>query len=137
MRSRSLKLTSLLPALALGAFVLSATGAPAVELEKQTSQADSVSISVKPVDVTAANWQFEVALNTHGGSLDDDLTKTATLLAAGKQYPAAGWEGSAAGGHHRKGVLSFKAVSPRPDAIELRIVRQGEAAPRTYQWKLK
>ena len=137
MRSRSLKLISLLPALALSAFVLSATGALAAGLEQQTSQANSVSISVKPVDISAATWQFEVALNTHGGSLDDDLAKTATLLAAGKQYPAAGWDGSAAGGHHRKGVLSFKAVSPPPDAIELRIVRQGETVPRTFSWKLK
>ena len=137
MRSRSLKLISLLPALALSAFVLSATGAVAAELEQQTSQASSVSISVKPVDVSSANWQFEVALNTHSGSLDDDLTKTATLLAAGKQYPATSWEGSAPGGHHRRGMLRFKAVAPRPDAIGLRIVRQGETAPRTFRWKLK
>ena len=136
MRSRFLKSFSFLPALALGALVLGATGAVAAGLEPQNSRADGVSISVKPADVASANWRFEVALNTHSGSLDDDLTKNATLIAAGKQYSPAAWEGSAPGGHHRRGVLSFKAVSPRPAAIELRIVRQGEAAPREFRWKL-
>ena len=137
MRSRIVKSFSFLPALALGAFVLSTTGALAAGLEQQDSRANGVSISVTPADVAAANWRFDVRLTTHSGSLDDDLTKSAKLIAAGKQYAPAGWEGSAPGGHHRSGVLSFKAVSPRPAAIELRIVRQGEAAPREFRWKLK
>jgi hypothetical protein len=57
--------------------------------------------------------------------------------ATGKQHPAAGWDGDPAGGHHRKGVLRFKALSPRPDALEMRILRQGETAARTFRWKLK
>ncbi len=138
MRSRSLKLISLLPALALSVFVLSATGAVAAGLEPQTSQANSVSISVKPVDVSAATWQFQVTLTTHSGDLGDDLARTATLVdAAGKQQAALGWDGDPAGGHHRKGVLRFKALSPRPDALEMRITRAGETAPRTFNWKLK
>jgi len=137
MRNRILKSFSPIHALLFCTSVLLASAAAAGDLEQENSQANGVSISVKPVDVSAANWQFEVALNTHGGSLDDDLTKTATLLAAGRQYPAAGWDGSAAGGHHRKGVLRFKAVSPRPSAIELRIVRPGESAPRAFRWDLK
>lgn len=139
MRNRSLKSFSPLSAVVLCASVLFAPVAAAAGLEPQNSRAEGVSISVKPVEVSAgaAAWQFEVALNTHSGSLDDDLSKTATLLAGGKQYPAAGWEGSAAGGHHRKGVLRFEAVSPQPEAIELRIVRPGEAAPRSFRWKLK
>ena len=135
MRSRIVK--TFFPALALGALVLSATVAVAAELDAQNSQANGVSISVKPAEVAGANWRFEVALNTHSGSLDDDLAKSATLLAAGRQYSPAVWEGSAPGGHHRRGVLSFKAISPRPAAIELRIVRQGESAPREFRWKLK
>jgi len=128
---------SFLSALALGAFVLSTTATLAAELDAQDSRANGVSISVKPADVAAANWRFEVTLTTHSGSLDDDLTKSATLQAAGKQYSPTGWDGSAPGGHHRRGVLSFKAVSPRPAAIELRIVRQGETSPREFRWKLR
>ena len=140
MFSRILKPFSLLPAFVLCAALLYASGAAAAELEQQNSQAGGVSVSVKPTDVsaTATSWQFQVTLTTHSGDLGDDLARSATLAdAAGKQYPAVSWEGDPAGGHHRKGVLRFKALSPRPDAIELRILRPGETAPRTFRWKLK
>lgn len=140
MPSCSLKPFSLLRALVLCASLLVALGAAAAELAPQNSQAGGVGISVKPTDVSAAaaSWLFQVTLTTHSGDLGDDLTRTATLVdAAGKQHPAAGWEGDPPGGHHRKGVLKFKALSPRPDALELRILRQGETAARTYRWKLK
>ncbi len=140
MRSRSLKSFSLFHALVLGATLLYAIGGAAAELAPQSSQANSVGISVKPVDVSAAakTWQFQVALNTHSGALDDDLARTATLVdAAGRQQAALGWDGDPAGGHHRKGMLRFKALSPRPGTLEMRILRAGETAPRTFRWKLK
>jgi hypothetical protein len=120
--------------------LLYALGVTAAELAPQKSQAGGVGISVKPTDVSAAatTWLFQVTLTTHSGDLGDDLTQTATLVdATGKQHPAAGWDGDPAGGHHRKGVLRFKALSPRPDALEMRILRQGETAARTFRWKLK
>ena len=140
MPSRSLKPFSLFHALGFCAGLLVALGATAAELAPQNSQAGGVGISVQPTEVSAAaaTWQFKVRLTTHSGSLDDDLTRTATLVdAAGKQHPAAGWDGDPPGGHHRKGVLRFKAQSPRPEALELRIQRPGESAPRTFRWKLK
>lgn len=140
MRSHSLKPFSPFHALVLSAALLYALGGAAAELEPQSSQANSVSISVKPVDVSAAaaTWQFQVALNTHSGALDDDLARTATLVdAAGKPETALGWDGDPAGGHHRRGVLRFKALSPRPDTLEMRILRPGETAPRILRWKLK
>ena len=140
MFSRILKPFSLLPAFVLCAALLHASGAAAAELAPQSSQAGGVIVSVKPTDVSAAatTWQFQVTLTTHSGDLGDDLARTATIVAgAGKPQPAAAWEGDPAGGHHRKGVLRFEALSPRPDAIELRILRPGETAPRTFRWKLK
>jgi hypothetical protein len=140
MPSRILKPSSLFRALVLCATLLYALGAAAAELAQQSSQAGGVGISVKPTEVSAAatTWLFEVTLTTHSGDLGDDLARTATIVdAAGKQYPAVGWEGDPPGGHHRKGVLRFKARSPRSDALELRILRQGETAPRTFRWKLK
>jgi hypothetical protein len=130
----------LLAALAIGAAVLYGPGAAAAELPEQTSQANGVSVSVKPTDVSPAakTWSFQVALNTHTGDLSDDLTRTARLVdGAGKEQTAVGWEGAPAGGHHRSGVLKFKALSPRPEALELRMVRPGETAPRTFRWTLK
>ena len=140
MRSRSLKPFSLLHALVLCATLLYALGAAAADLSPQNSQANGVGISVKPTDVSAAatTWLFQATLTTHSGALDDDLARTATLVdAAGKQQAALGWDGDPAGGHHRKGVLRFKALSPRPDTLEMRILRAGETAPRTFRWKLK
>ena len=140
MRSRSLKPISLFHALVLCATLLYALGGAAAELDPQNSQAGGVSISVKPVDVsaTSATWQFQVVMNTHGGDLGDDQTRTATLVdAAGQQHAALGWDGDPAGGHHRKGALRFKALSPRPEALELRILRPGETTPRIFRWKLK
>ena len=140
MPGRIVKRIFLLRGLVLCAAVLWAWGASAAELTQQSSDTGGVTISVKPTDVSAAakTWQFQVALNTHTGDLADDLARTATIVdAAGKQYAALGWKGDPVGGHHRKGVLQFEALSPRPDALELRIARAGETAPRTFRWKLK
>lgn len=140
MPSRILKPFSLVRALVLCAALLYTLGAAAAELAPQNSQAGGVDVSVKPTDVSAnaATWKFQVTLTTHSGDLGDDLARSATLVdAAGKPQPAQGWEGDPPGGHHRKGALRFKALSPRPDALELRILRQGETAPRTFRWKLK
>lgn len=140
MRSRLMKFLSPFHALLLGAAVLYALGAGAVELAQQSNRAGGVSISIEPTDVSAAatSWQFKVALDTHSGALDDDLARSAILVdAAGKQYAALGWNGDPAGGHHRSGVLRFKPLSPQPEVLELRISRSGEAAARTFRWQLK
>lgn len=140
MPGRHLKPSILLSALAVGAALMYGSIAAATELPEQSTQANGVTVSVKPVEVSAAAkaWTFKVALNTHTGDLSDDLARTATLVdASGKSQQPTGWEGSAAGGHHRSGVLRFKPLSPRPDALELRMVRPGETAPRTFRWTLK
>ena len=103
-------------------------------LEKQDSPGP-VTISVTPKEVGRASsvWEFEVVLDTHSQDLSDDLMKTAAL--AGE--PPIEWLGSGPGGHHRTGVLRFKAIQPYPDVIELRIARPGEAAPRSFRWQLQ
>ena len=53
MRSRSLKSISLFHALILSAALLYAQGGAAADLEQQSSQANNVGISVKPVEVSA------------------------------------------------------------------------------------
>ena len=120
--------------------VLYGLGASAADLGQQSSQGGGVTVRVKPADVSAdaTNWSFQVVLDIHSGDLSDDLAATAVIVdVSGKQYSAVGWEGDAPGGHHRKGVLRFKAPSPRPHSIEVRIQRPGEAAPRTFRWQLK
>ncbi len=131
-------LNSLLAALA--ASLVLPLAASAAELAPQTSDAGGVMVTARPVDLSpgAAEWRFEVSLNTHTVPLSDDLTRTARLVdGAGHQFAAVAWNGDGAGGHHRRGTVSFLPVKPRPEAIELRIQRPGEASPRTFRWKLQ
>jgi len=104
----------------------------------QTSSQGGVKITVEPRGSPhgAKTWDFAITLETHTQALDDDLALSSTLLADGKPYRPLGWEGSPPGGHHRKGVLRFEAVTPLPHGVELQIRRTGEASPRIFRWQL-
>ncbi len=136
-RPRLKALVSLAAAIAVAA----ASGiASARELAQQTSRDRGVTVRVKPIDTSASAklWAFEVVLETHSQELSDDLARAATLSGAGgAQQAPTSWEGDPPGGHHRKGVLRFVPIVPAPDAVELRIQRSGETAPRSFRWQLK
>jgi hypothetical protein len=104
----------------------------------QTSDQGGVTIIVEPQGFLpeAKTWDFAITLETHTQPLDDDLLDASTLLADGKPYQPLSWEGAPPGGHHRKGVLRFEAVTPQPQAVELQIRRTGEESPRTFRWQL-
>lgn len=118
---------------------LNASGALAAsDLSTRTSMQAAVSVKATPTTVSGDTWQFDLVFDTHSRALTDDLQKSAKLVADdGKTYPALGWRGDPPGGHHRKGVLEFKAITPLPASIELQIVREGESQPRTFKWSLK
>lgn len=124
----------------LAAAMLFGAEAYAADLARQSSESDGVTIAVKPLELTAtaATWAFEVSLDARSQDLGDDLLRTAFVLdrAAKKQIAPTAWKGDAPGGRHRKGVLSFNAVVPMPKAVELRIQRVGETAPRVFRWDL-
>jgi len=107
-------------------------------LQARTSSEQMVTVTVVPHDLAAKSWEFEVSLNTHVRPLDDDLMKSAMLLdAAGRRHAPLAWRGDGPGGHHRKGVLVFAPLEPRPPAIELLLQRAGEQAPRSFKWQLQ
>ena len=112
------------------------TAAPA--LPPQTSSQSGVTVKITPRTLAAGTWEFEVVFDTHRQELTDDLEKTAVLVSdARASHSPLQWQGDPPGGHHRKGVLEFKPVSPMPAAIELQIKRNGETAPRLFRWQLK
>lgn len=121
------------------AILLAASGAQAAaNLPPQSSSEGGVAVKVTPRTVSGSTWEFEFAINTHSGDLSEDLSKAVVLVADGRtSYAPVAWEGAPPGGHHRKGVLRFKAVSLPPQAIELRLQRPGEPAPRLFRWQLK
>jgi len=96
-----------------------------------------IAVMLRNIRNDAKTWDVEVTLETHTQALSDDLTKSAVLTADGKQYAPISWEGPAPGGHHRKGLLRFKAIVPPPQSLELQIRLAGEAAPRSFKWLLK
>lgn len=105
----------------------------------QTSSARGVIIKVTPKSLGSrdGHWEFSVALDTHSADLSDDLTQNVLLLTGdGRSFKPVRWTGAGPGGHHRQGVLAFEVPAPPPSALELRIVRPGESAPRTFRWKL-
>ena len=127
-------------AYAIGFAILFGAAAFAGELAPQASESGGITIAVKPVDVAAkaARWSFRVSVSAGGQRVTDDLLRSAYLLnrAADRHEAPIGWKGDLAGRARRTGVLSFKAVKPTPTAIELRIERPGERAPRVFRWDL-
>lgn len=107
-------------------------------LPAQTSNQSAVTVKVTPQNLNAATWAFDVVFDTHAQDLNDNLLKSAVLIAAddAEVLPVA-WQGDPPGGHHRKGVLRFNALTPAPAVLELRITRAGEPKPRSFRWALK
>ena len=96
-----------------------------------------VTATLQKIPNEAKTWDFEVVLETHTKALNDDLSRSSVLIADGKQYLPLGWEGAPPGGHHRKGVMRFKAIAPLPAAVELQIRLAGDPSPRSFKWLLK
>lgn len=125
-------------ALAIAAAAGAAAAASHLGVKKSSERGVAVAVTPKNVASDAKVWEFRVVLDTHSQDLSDDLARSAALVdAAGRRQAAVAWEGAPPGGHHREGVLKFNPLSPPPQAIELRIQRTGEAAPRVFRWPLQ
>lgn len=125
---------------AILALCVVAGAAIAADLAPRSSNFEGVAVDITPKVVApgAAVWEFSIALNTHSQSLTDDLVKTAVLIdSQGGRHSPTGWQGSPPGGHHRSGILRFKGLGAKADAIELQIQRSDEVEPRSFHWKLK
>lgn len=123
----------------LAVFLAAATfTVSAAPLAARTSEAEMVTVTITPKDLAAAGeWQFDVSMNTHVAPLADDLEASTVLVDdQGRAHAPLAWRGDPPGGHHRKGVLAFAPITPRPASIELRLQRRGEAAPRSFRWML-
>lgn len=124
-------------ALAAGLAAPNTALAGAVALPARSSSEQMVSVTVTPRELAGVSWEFEVVLDTHVQPLADDLMKTAVLVdPQGTRSAPVAWRGDGPGGHHRKGVLVFEPVQPRPASLELQIQRAGEKAPRRFKWQL-
>lgn len=114
--------------------------AQAKSLPMGESNAGQVRVTVIPQDLSAAadTWRFEVRLNTHVTEISQDMVAVASLSAGnGVVEKPTAWEGDPPGGHHRKGMLIFKAINPMPTTVTLHIREVGGIADRVFTWNLK
>ena len=99
----------------------------------------AIAVEVTPINLSSSanQWQFEVVLNTHSESLDQDMTKITELIDdSGKTYPPFNWEGDPAGGHHRSGTLAFPAITLVSKSVTLKLSDIGGFA-RSFTWQIK
>ena len=109
----------------------------ATATQSSREQGVTVKVTAKLMGLVGNRWEFAVVLDTHSADLSDDLAQSATLTTDdGRTFKPTGWLGAPPGGHHREGVLAFDVPAPQPGAIELRINRPGESAPRIFRWQL-
>ena len=111
---------------------------PAVITQKSVVNGVTVAVTAGNLGPEASVWDFAVVLRASRHKvLTDDIVKNAVLVdPQGRQYKALIWEGAASDGEHLAGVLKFIAIAPRPDSVELRVIRPGERKPRSFSWLL-
>lgn len=105
--------------------------------ESKTNSEGAVIITVLPKTVSESGWEFEITLDTHSGALDDDMIAVAVLVdGADKEYAPLSWDGDPPGGHHREGILKFKALAPKPETIRIIIRGIGGINERIFTWRV-
>ncbi len=107
----------------------------------QSHDGGKVTIDVEWLGVRGDELTFSVSMNTHSVDLDSyDLGELAMLRDdQGHEYHAVSWE-SAAGGHHRRGTLTFappdSLQSGEAKSLELVIRDVAEIHERVMTWHL-
>lgn len=114
------------------------------QAEQNSLQTQSVTVGivvykVTPKTLTPNNetWGFEVSLDTHTGSLDQDLVSVVRLVDdKGNEYKPIKWMGDPPGGHHREGILQFKSLESNITSITLKINSGENIAEGRLTWKI-
>lgn len=107
-------------------------------LPEKISDENGASVSAKPAAFGPnAPMIFDIVLTTHTGSLDYDMEKISVLEdSEGNAYYPVSWNGSAPGGHHRRGTLAFPKLKGRPSGIKLIIKGVYGVPQRVFEWGL-
>jgi hypothetical protein len=105
----------------------------------QSNSENAVWVDVTPLNLATGGdtLDFEVAFNTHSVDLAFDPADISIIRdGEGREYPAVAWEGSAPGGHHRRGVLQFEVPDYTTDFIEVVIQDVAGVPERVFHWDL-
>ena len=107
--------------------------------EMRSNRENRVRVDVKPVQLAPGHpARFEVRMNTHSEALGEDMVAVSTLKDnEGREYHATAWQGSAPGGHHRKGVLEFPDLGDNTASITLIIKGIANVPERIFEWPIE
>jgi hypothetical protein len=73
--------------------------------------------------------------SNHTVTLTGDPAQFTVLIdSQGQVHAPLRWDGGPPGGHHRKGILRFKAVQPAPASVTLKIRGIGGVPERAFTW---
>lgn len=109
-------------------------------LTTQTATFGSVTYKVTPKNLakSSSNWDFEIVLDTHTGSLDQDLVSQVRLSdEKGREFQVAKWEGDPPGGHHREGVMKFESQGSDTASVTLKINPGENMKETSFTWEVK
>jgi hypothetical protein len=113
--------------------------APSLNLLKQTSSQNMVTVDVTPFNFEfGKEVEFEVSLNTHSVELGFDLAQISTLSDnLGNNYDPIAWNGSPPGGHHRNGTLTFPELNENAESMVLVMKGIADVPERKFEWSLR
>lgn len=119
----------------------SSTPVPTKQAEGETFQTKTdsqgeVDFEATPKNIQGDVFEFEVVMDTHSVVLDQDMVAVSKLIGDREiEYKPILWKGDGPGGHHRKGILRFERIVPKPSSIRLMIFDVG-SAERSFAWDL-
>ncbi len=109
---------------------------PASASTTLTSTVNGVTVKVTAGALKGRTIEFAIVLDTHSGTLNDDLLQSASVtLPDGSKIKPTAWTGAGPGGHHREGTLTFEIPDTAEGPIELVLLRPGESSPRSFRWQ--
>lgn len=105
---------------------------------QRTAETGGVTAAANPVnpsDLAAKSLDFEIAMDTHSGSLDIDFLAVSSLKDhTGSTWKPIAWTGGR-GGHHLRGILSFPSEKLRnAGSLTLTIKSAGGARDLAFIW---
>lgn len=109
-----------------------------ITLKAQTDDQKRVKVKVTPQEIRFNEpVRFEITFDTHSVDLSFDPAEIAILeFGHGVLVRPDKWDGTAAGGHHRSGLIIFKSIPKDTNTLKL-ILRDVAGVPeRTFTWDL-
>jgi hypothetical protein len=109
-----------------------------LDLQEIVDDRNAVTIRVRPDAFSLGEpLSFQVQFDTHQGNLDFDPTAISYLKdGKGNIVRPLFWQGSAPGGHHRSGLLTFPALSDQIKKIHLTLENIYGIPERTFEWNI-